>query len=68
MFSAHGVPKSYIEEGDPYEKQMESCVDQIMKEMKRQGFENDYTLAYQSKVGPVEWLTPYSHEKIPELA
>ena len=26
LFSAHGVPQSYIAAGDPYQKQMEDCV------------------------------------------
>ena len=34
MFSAHGVPESYIKAGDPYQEQMESCVKLIMEEMK----------------------------------
>lgn len=29
---------------------------------------NDYTLAYQSRVGPVEWLQPYTEDAIQELA
>ena len=31
------------------------------------GYSNDYTLAYQSKVGPVPWLRPYTDDKIREL-
>ena len=36
--------------------------------MRDQGFENSHSLSYQSKVGPVEWLKPYTKESIPELA
>ena len=68
MFSAHGVPKSYIEDGDIYQKEIERSVEKIMEEMKKQGFENSHSLAYQSKVGPVEWLQPYTQDAIPELA
>lgn len=68
MFSAHGVPKSYIEEGDVYQKETEQTVQKIMEEMKMQGYDNNHTLAYQSKVGPVEWLKPYTADAIPELA
>jgi len=67
MFSAHGVPKSYIEEGDPYQEQMEVCVKSIMDELKEHNFNNSHSLAYQSKVGPVEWLKPYTAEQIPEM-
>ena len=64
FFSAHGVPKSYVEEaGDPYKEEMEECVLLIMEEMKRRGFANHHTLAYQSRVGPVEWLQPYTDDR-----
>jgi protoporphyrin/coproporphyrin ferrochelatase len=66
FFSAHGVPQSYVEEaGDPYQKEIEECTTLIMQTLNRS---NDYTLAYQSRVGPVEWLKPYTEEAIQELA
>lgn len=38
FFSAHGVPKSYVEEaGDPYKEEMEECVALIMNELRRRG-------------------------------
>lgn len=38
FFSAHGVPKSYVEEaGDPYKEEMEECVALIMTELRRRG-------------------------------
>ena len=65
FFSAHGVPKSYVEEaGDPYQKEIESCAELIMNTL---GRENPWTLAYQSRVGPVEWLQPYTEEALEEL-
>ncbi|WP_026735544.1 ferrochelatase [Fischerella sp. PCC 9605] len=66
FFSAHGVPKSYVEEaGDPYQQEIEECTYAIMQTLNRP---NAYTLAYQSRVGPVEWLQPYTEDAIPELA
>lgn len=68
FFSAHGVPKSYVEEaGDPYKEEMEECVALIMAELTRRGRGNEHTLAYQSRVGPVEWLQPYTDDSIREL-
>ncbi|ONK57744.1 uncharacterized protein A4U43_C09F3650 [Asparagus officinalis] len=68
FFSAHGVPLAYVEEaGDPYKAEMEECVDLIMEELEKRGITNAYTLAYQSRVGPVEWLRPYTDETIIEL-
>ncbi|GAB4837121.1 hypothetical protein Ancab_002032 [Ancistrocladus abbreviatus] len=68
FFSAHGVPVSYVEEaGDPYRDQMEDCIFLIMKQLKARGVNNDHTLAYQSRVGPVQWLKPYTDEVLVEL-
>ncbi|WRX11055.1 Ferrochelatase - like 1 [Theobroma cacao] len=68
FFSAHGVPLAYVEEaGDPYKAEMEECVDLIIEELEKRKITNAYTLAYQSRVGPVEWLKPYTDETIVEL-
>ncbi|GJP34995.1 hypothetical protein CLOM_g19465 [Closterium sp. NIES-68] len=68
FFSAHGVPVAYVEEaGDPYKAEMEECVGLVMDELRRRGIYNNYTLAYQSRVGPVEWLKPYTDESIEML-
>ena len=65
FFSAHGVPVSYVEEaGDPYQKEIEECTALIMQTLNRP---NPHTLAYQSRVGPVEWLKPYTEDAIAEL-
>jgi ferrochelatase len=62
LFSAHGVPKSYIEAGDPYQKQMEKCVEGIKAKLYETNSPEDLTihLSYQSRVGPIEWLRPVS--------
>jgi len=61
FFSAHGVPVSYVEEaGDPYKEEMEQCISLIMQELQRRHISNHHTLAYQSRVGPVQWLQPYT--------
>jgi protoporphyrin/coproporphyrin ferrochelatase len=66
FFSAHGVPLSYVQEaGDTYQSEIEECVDLIMQQL---GRKNDHSLAYQSKVGPIEWLQPYTDDAIVELA
>uniref|UniRef100_A0A7N0V8F1 Ferrochelatase n=1 Tax=Kalanchoe fedtschenkoi TaxID=63787 RepID=A0A7N0V8F1_KALFE len=68
FFSAHGVPVSYVTDaGDPYKDQMEECIHLIMQELKRRGVANDHTLAYQSRVGPVQWLQPYTDKVLVEL-
>ncbi|MGG6238034.1 ferrochelatase [Nodosilinea sp. AN01ver1] len=66
FFSAHGVPVSYVEEaGDPYQREIQHCTELIMQALDRP---NPYTLAYQSRVGPVEWLQPYTEDAIEQLA
>ena len=69
FFSAHGGPRSYVEEaGDPYQKEIEACVGLIMQRLERElGHANPFTLAYQSRVGPVEWLKPYTEDALHEL-
>jgi ferrochelatase len=65
FFSAHGVPKSYVEEaGDPYQREIEECTHLIMQTLNRP---NPHTLAYQSRVGPVEWLQPYTEDALKDL-
>ena len=65
FFSAHGVPVSYVEEaGDPYQREIEECTRLIMNTL---GTSNQHTLAYQSRVGPVEWLQPYTEGALKEL-
>ncbi|KQJ89751.1 hypothetical protein BRADI_4g27490v3 [Brachypodium distachyon] len=68
FFSAHGVPLTYVKDaGDPYRDQMEDCIALIMEELRSRGTLNDHTLAYQSRVGPVQWLKPYTDEVLVEL-
>ena len=65
FFSAHGVPRSYVEEaGDPYQQEIEDCTALIMQTLNRP---NSHTLAYQSRVGPVEWLQPYTEDALRQL-
>lgn len=65
FFSAHGVPVSYVEEaGDPYQREIEDCTNLIVQTLNRP---NSHTLAYQSRVGPVEWLKPYTEDAIKAL-
>jgi ferrochelatase len=69
LFSAHGVPKSYIEAGDPYQKQIKECVEKISTELYKTNSPQELQvhLSYQSRVGPIEWLRPYTDDVLPEL-
>ncbi|HJQ71230.1 MAG TPA: ferrochelatase [Blastocatellia bacterium] len=65
VFSAHSVPVSYIEAGDPYLDQTRQTVGLVMKQI---GEDRPHTLSFQSKVGPVKWLRPSTDETIRRLA
>ena len=110
LYSAHGVPQSYIATGDPYKQHMEDCVKlistrvgEIINERMSDRVDtylpgpngtyeltpsdvysspatgdkpNKVTaspltlrcqLAFQSRVGPVEWLRPYTDDKLREM-
>jgi len=68
VFSAHGIPQKMIEEGDPYQTQIERNV-RILKGLliKSNIKFNNIHLAYQSKVGPLKWLSPSLQEKLKEI-
>ncbi len=65
VFSAHGLPMSLIEKGDPYADQINISVDSILKEL---SIPNPYHICYQSKVGPIKWLDPSTENTIKEIA
>jgi len=62
IFSAHGLPKNIIEDGDPYQYLCEETVKNIIKDLKIDNL--DYSIAYQSKVGKLEWITPSLNEEM----
>jgi ferrochelatase len=56
------------EAGDPYQSEIEACARLIMERLEQDlGHPNPYTLAYQSRVGPVEWLRPYTDDALHDL-
>ena len=69
FFTAHGVPKSYVEDaGDPYQDQIQNCSLLIIDKLERSlGHTNPYSLSYQSRVGPEEWLKPYTEDVLEDL-
>ncbi len=67
VFSAHGVPVSVIEKGDPYQQQIEETVSLVM-EQGGWSNSNDHRLCYQSKVGASRWLEPSLHQTLRQLA
>jgi ferrochelatase len=60
VFSAHGLPMSLVEKGDPYPKQIEETVRLVCELGTKQypGWPKTHLLCYQSRVGPAKWLQP----------
>ena len=65
VFSAHSVPVSVIEKGDPYQTHIEETVELVME---RGGWNHRHRLCYQSKVGASKWLQPSLHTTLRQLA
>lgn len=65
LFSAHGLPESFVKRGDPYQREVEATVRLAVQ---RGGWSNPHSLCYQSKVGPQKWLEPSIHDEIHRLA
>jgi ferrochelatase len=64
LFSAHGLPQKFIDRGDPYIEHIEATRSGILE---RLAVPNRQVLGYQSRTGPVKWISPGTEEKIAEL-
>ena len=64
FFSAHSLPQSFIDQGDPY---LDHILTTVRLVMERFG-DTDYHLAFQSRAGPVKWLEPSTEEMLRRLA
>jgi len=64
VFSAHSLPQSFIDEGDPYLSHIQETVRLVME---RVG-EAHHQLCFQSKASPVKWLEPSTEATIRKLA
>jgi ferrochelatase len=65
VFSAHSLPQSIIDAGDPYQSQIEETVELLMR---RGAWANHHCVCYQSKVGASKWLQPSLHRTLRDLA
>jgi ferrochelatase len=62
LFSAHGLPKKIVESGDPYASHVERTSAAALARLAKPGA--DHVVCYQSRVGPMEWLQPYTEDEI----
>lgn len=61
LFSAHGLPQSIVDRGDPYQWQVEQSVAAVRKLLPAAW---DVRICYQSRVGPMKWLAPSTEHEI----
>lgn len=68
VFSAHGLPQRIIDKGDSYQRHIKYNVFYARKALLEAGvhFHNTH-LAYQSRLGPLEWIRPYLEDKLKSL-
>jgi protoporphyrin/coproporphyrin ferrochelatase len=65
LFSAHSLPMSVVNRGDPYILEVSSTVSAVMN---RLGNKNPYRLVWQSQVGPSAWMGMQTNEALKGLA
>ncbi len=63
VYSAHSLPVSFIEEGDPYLDHLKKTINAVEALTGITG-----RLCFQSRSGPVEWLAPSTPDTLQELA
>ncbi len=66
IFSAHGLPKKIVDAGDPYVSQVAASVRAVAAWLDLKA--SDWKMAFQSRVGPLEWVGPSTEDAITEAA
>jgi ferrochelatase len=62
LLTAHGLPKKIVAAGDPYRIQVEATAAALVAALGDDGL--DWTVCYQSRVGPLEWIGPATDAEI----
>ena len=66
VMSFHGIPQDYIEAGDPYAGECEQTAQLLADALGLSS--QQWCLTYQSRLGPKQWLQPYTIEELVVLA
>lgn len=66
LFSAHGLPKKVVDGGDPYKAQIEATAAAAASRLAARSDlpAHEWRVTFQSRVGPLEWLKPYTEDEI----
>jgi len=62
LFSAHGLPKRISDAGDPYAKHTQQTARALATKLGLA--DQEWSLCYQSRVGPLEWIGPSTDDEI----
>jgi ferrochelatase len=68
LFSAHSLPMSVVNRGDPYVLEVSATVAAVMARLKALGLDNAYRLVWQSQVGPSAWMGMQTGDALKGLA
>ena len=70
LFSAHGLPQSIVDSGDPYEMQVQKTCAAVIEQLGPNGLGQnwDWRICYQSRVGRLKWLGPYAEQALKTAA
>lgn len=66
LMSFHGLPQDYIAAGDPYQAQCEQTASALVAALELE--ESQWVQTFQSRVGPKQWLQPYTDKTLISLA
>jgi ferrochelatase len=66
LMTFHGIPRRYVELGDPYERKCRLTAQALADALELA--EGTWSLSFQSRVGTLEWLKPYTDAVVPDLA
>ena len=62
LFSAHGLPQKIVDRGDPYPDHIAITAQEVVKKLKIPDL--DWSICYQSRVGPLKWIGPSTDAEI----
>lgn len=69
LFSAHGLPVTFIAKGDPYVDHLHSTISGVVARLTlREQHIYDWRLSFQSRAGPTKWLEPNTEDALKQLA
>ncbi len=66
LLSFHGIPQEYVDNGDPYADECRQTAALLVEKLALA--DDQWLLTYQSRLGPTQWLQPYTDSSVEQLA